>query len=64
MPEDKLLSAHKASESDKIRIEMIREELKKLQHKFHDNDKAKYKGIRSIRNLLDLPIDEDYYKPI
>ena len=27
-------------------------------------DKDEYKGTKSIRNLLDLPIDEDYYKPI
>ena len=27
-------------------------------------DKDEYKGTKSIKNLLDLPIDEDYYKPI
>ena len=32
--------------------------------KYYDNDKDKYKETRSIRNLLDLPIDEDHYKPI
>ena len=112
MPKNKLLSALKASESeknfDKTRIEKISEGLKKLQHKFskseineirkslyeienekslsasrekeikknllelekklfrlknhYDNDE--YKGTKSIRNLLDSPIDEDYYKSI
>ena len=26
--------------------------------------KDEYKGTKSIRNLFDFPIDEDYYKPI
>ena len=107
MSKDNLLSALKASESekkfDKTRIKKIREELKKLEQKFYkseikkirkqlyeienekslsapkeieeylfeleeklsklkkyyDNDKNKYKGTRSIRNLLDLTIDEE-----
>ena len=105
MSEDKLLSAIKASESEKnfhkTRTEKIREELKKLAHKFSKSeikeirksiyeienkkdisalrkkeikenlleleeklsklkkyyDKDEYEGIRSIRNLLDLPTD-------
>ena len=107
MPEDKLLSALKASESEnKTRIEKIREGLKKLQHKFSKSetkeirkclyeignkkslsapkkikeyllrlqkklsrlekyyDKSEYKRTKSIRNLLDLPIDENYYKSV
>ena len=32
--------------------------------KYFDYDDNKYKGIRDARNLFDLPIDEDYYKPI
>ena len=112
MPKDKLLSALKAPESaknlDKIRIENIREELKKLAHKFSKSeikeirkslyeienkkdltasrekeikknpleleeklfqlkkyyDKDEYGGMRSTINLLDLTVDEDYYKPI
>ena len=32
--------------------------------KYYDYDGVvEYKGIRSIRNLLDLSIDEDYHKP-
>ena len=50
MSEDKLLSALKASESeknfDKTRIEKIREELKKLQHKFYKSE------IKEIRKSL------------
>ena len=33
------------------------------QKKYYD-DNIKYKGIRDVRNLFDLSIDEDYYKPI
>ena len=32
--------------------------------KFYDYDDIKYKGIRNVRNLFDLSIDEDCYKPI
>ena len=42
MPKDKLLSALKASENeknfDKTRTEKIREEIKKLQHKFSKSE--------------------------
>ena len=31
--------------------------------KYYNND-IKYKGIRDVRILFDLSIDEDYYKPI
>ena len=47
MPEDKLLSALKASESEnKTKIENIREGLKKLQHKFSKSE------IKEIRKKL------------
>ena len=39
----------------------LEEKLSKLKT-YYDIDE--YKGTKSIRNLLDLPIDEDYYKPI
>ena len=32
--------------------------------KYYDYDDTEYKGIRDVRNLIDLSIDEDYYKPI
>ena len=31
---------------------------------YHDYDDIEYKGIRDVKNLFDLPIDEDYYKSI
>ena len=31
---------------------------------YYDHDDTEYKGIRDVRNLLDLSTDEDYYKPI
>ena len=31
--------------------------------KYYDNDDSEYKGIRRVRNLFDLSLDEDYYKP-
>ena len=49
---------------------MIEQNLLKLeknlfkQKKYYAYDDIKYKGIRSVRNLFDLSIDEDYYKPI
>ena len=32
--------------------------------KYYDYDDIKYKGTRDVRNLFNLSIDEDYYKPI
>ena len=32
--------------------------------KYYDYDDIKYKAIRDVRNLFDLSIDKDYYKPI
>ena len=32
--------------------------------KYYDYDDLEYRGIRSVRDLFDLSIDEDYYKPI
>ena len=59
MPKDKLLSALKAPESaknlDKIRIENIREELKKLAHKFSKSEiKEIRKSLYEIENKKDL----------
>ena len=108
MSNDELSRALKASENkDNTRIEKIREEIKKLPHKFsrqelkeirknlyeiknkrgrleskktkkylskleeriyklnryYDYDDVKYRGIRDIKDLFDLSISEDYYKP-
>ena len=32
--------------------------------KYYDYDDIEYKGIRDVRNLFNLSIDVDYYKPI
>ena len=32
--------------------------------KYYDYDDLEYRGIRSVRDLFDLSIDEDYCKPI
>ena len=32
--------------------------------KYYDYDDTEYKGIKNVKDLFDLPIDEDYYKPI
>ena len=39
---------------------MIEKKLKK----YYDYDGIVYKGIRDVRNLFNLSVDEDYYKPI
>ena len=32
--------------------------------KYYDYDDIEYRGITNVRDLFDLSIDEDYYKPI
>ena len=32
--------------------------------KYYDYDDIEYRGIRNVRDLFDLSIDEDYYEPI
>ena len=32
--------------------------------RYYDYDDIEYRGIRNVRELFDLSIDEDYYKPI
>ena len=32
--------------------------------KYYDYDDAQYRGIKDVKDLFDLSIDEDYYKPI
>ena len=54
----------------KSRIRKIGKNLLKLEKnlskskKYHDYDYVEYKGIRDVKDLLDLSTDEDYYKPI
>ena len=32
--------------------------------KCYDYDDTEYKGIKNVKDLFDLPFDEDYYKPV
>ena len=32
--------------------------------KYYDYDDIEFRGIRNVKDLFDLSIDEDYYKPI
>ena len=57
---EKNLSAPKIKEIEQNLLE-LEKNLSKPK-KYCDN--IKYKGIRSVRNLFDLSIDEYYYKPI
>ena len=41
----------------------LEKSLSKLK-KYYDYDDIEYRGIRDVKNLFDLSIDEDYYKPI
>ena len=31
---------------------------------YYDYDDIEYKGIRDVKHLFDLSIDEDHYKPV
>ena len=60
-------SRHKFSKS---KINETRRNLTELEEnlyktkKYYDYDDIEYKGIRNIKDLFDLSIDEDYRKPI
>ena len=41
----------------------LQKKLLKLE-KYHDHGDYEYKGIKNIKDLFKLSIDEDYYKPI
>ena len=43
-----------------LRLEKSLSKLKK----YYDYDDIEYRGIRDVKILVDLSIDEDYYKPI
>ena len=55
-------SESKIKEIERNLIE-LEENLSKTK-KYYDYDDTEYKGIKNIRYLFDLSIDEDYYKPI
>ena len=58
----KNLSESKIKEIEKNLTE-LEENLSKTK-KYYDYDDSEYRGIRNVRDLFDLSIEEDYYKPI
>ena len=54
------LSASKKTETYLTKLE---ETIYKL-NRYYDYDDAEYRGIRDVKDLFDLSIGEDYYKPI
>ena len=55
-------SRHKFSRS---KINEIRRNLYEIENeKYYDYDDAEYNGIKDVKDLFYLSIDEDYYKPI
>ena len=59
---EKNLSESKIKEIEKNLTE-LEKNLSKTK-KYHDYDDSEYRRIRNVRDLFDLSIDEDYYKPI
>ena len=59
---EKNLFAPKIKETEKNLLE-LEKNIFKLK-KYYDYDDIEYKGTRNVRNLFDLSIDKDYYKPI
>ena len=59
---EKNLSKSKIKEIERNLTE-LEENLSKTK-KYEDYDDIEYRGIRNARDLFDLSIDEDYYKPI
>ena len=59
---EKKLFASKIKEIRKSLFE-LEENLSKTK-KYYDYDDTEYRGIRNVKDLFDLSIDEDYYKPI
>ena len=59
---EKSLFESKIKEIDKNLTE-LEKNLSKTK-KYYDYDDIKYRRIRNVKDLLDLSIDEDYYKPI
>ena len=62
MENEKNRFAAKIKEIRKNLIE-LEENVFKLK-KYYDYDNIEYKGKRNVKDLFDLSIDEDYYKPM
>ena len=54
---------HLKSKKTKKYLNKLEERIYKL-NKYYDCDDFKYRGIKDIKDLFDLSISEDYYKPI
>ena len=59
---EKNISESKIKEIEKNPTE-LEEYLSKIK-KFYDYGDSEYRGKRNVRDLFDLSIDEDYYKPV
>ena len=59
---EKNLSKSKIKEIEKNLTELKENLLKSKKH--YEYDHSEYRGIRNVRCLFDLLVDEDYYKPI
>ena len=59
---EKNLSASKIKETEKNLLKLEKNISKSK--KYYDYDDIEYKGIRDVKDLFDLSIDDDYYKPI
>ena len=59
---EKNLFAPKIKEIERNLLELEKNLFKPK--KYYDYDDTEYKGIRDVKDLFDLSIDEDYYKPI
>ena len=58
----KKLSESKIKEIERNLTEL--EEVLSKTKKYYDYDDIEYRGIRNVRYIFDLSIDEDYYEPI
>ena len=59
---EKNLFASKIEEIERNLLEL--EEILFKPKKYYDSDDTEYKGIRDVKDLFDLSIDEDYFKLI
>ena len=59
---EKNLSESRIKEIEK-NLNELEENLSKTK-KYYDDDDSEYRGIRNVRDIFDLSINEDYYEPI
>ena len=67
---ENLYKIEKGKNLSKSKIKEIEKNLTELEEnllkskKYYEYDDSEYRGIRNVRDLFDLSIDEDYYEPI